>query len=449
MKSFKIFIVEDDPWYGEILNYHLSMNPDYQVELYKSGGEVLKKLHEKPDLITIDYTLQDMNGDKLYMKIREIRPDVPVIFISSQEDIKIAVDLMKKGIRDYIIKDNATKELLWNAVNRIRETESLRQEVQELKQELGVKYSFSNTIIGNSPKLTKVFALMEKAATTNINVNIFGETGTGKELLAKAIHYNSNRKNKKFVAVNMGAIPKDLVEGELFGFEKGAFTGAVASKPGKFEEANGGTLFLDEIAELDLHLQAKLLRVIQEREVVRLGSNQVIKLDIRLISATHKNLGEEVKNGNFRQDLYYRLVGFPIDLPPLRERENDILILAKHFADAFAKENKLGEVKISESARLKLKKYHYPGNIRELKAIIELAVVMCSDKEILAEDITFMDSGDFTEMQSIRDGKTLREHINDIIAYYLKKNDDDVLLTAKQLDIGKSTIYKLKSEGYL
>ncbi len=441
MEPYKIFIVEDDPWYGEILEYHLSLNEDYVITRFTTGKECLANLHKKPDLITIDFSLPDFTGDKLYEKIRQTDDSIPVIAISGQEDIAIAVNLLKMGVTDYLVKDDNTKDMLWNAVIRIRKMGNLKKEVEQLREELGQKFSFDKSIKGQSPALQKIFALMEKATKTNINVSITGETGTGKEVVSKAIHYNSDRRKKPFVAVNMAAIPKELVESELFGHEKGAFTGAVARKAGKFEEANGGTIFLDEIAELDLSLQSKILRVLQEREVIRVGGNEKVKLDIRLIVATHKNLADEVKKGNFREDLYYRIIGLPVDLPPLRERGNDILILAKHFTDEFAKDNKLGHVSISSEAKQKLMGYHFPGNIRELKAMMELASVMCTDGEIKADDITFNSTkqGEIFTMEQ----KTLRQYTCDIIKYFLKKYDDDVMLVAEKLDIGKSTIYKM------
>jgi DNA-binding NtrC family response regulator len=382
-----------------------------------------------------------MPGDMLFEKIREINPNVPVIVISSQENIMVAVNLLKSGVSDYFIKDDATKDLLWNSIVRIRENQSLKKEVELLREELGQKYSFDKTIIGQSDLLKKVFALMEKAIKTKINVSITGETGTGKEVVAKAIHYNSDRKKKKFVAVNMAAIPRELIESELFGHEKGAFTGSVARKTGKFEEANEGTLFLDEIAELDLSLQSKLLRVLQEREVIRVGGNEIIKLDVRLIAATHKNLAGEVKKGNFREDLYFRIMGLPIQLPPLRERGNDILILAKHFMDVTSKENKLGTILLSKEAKDKLLRYHFPGNIRELKAIIELAAIMCADNEIKGGDITL--NAEIRDEILLTQTKSLREHNRDIVQYYLKINNEDVKRTAAVLDIGVSTIYKM------
>lgn len=447
MSTFNIFIVEDDAYYGEILRYHISLNPDYKVTRFETGKACLDKLYLQPDLITIDFTLPDMPGDKLYKKVREVNSTVPVIFISSQENITVAVNLLKMGVSDYIVKDNSTKELLWNSIIRIKENQSLKKEVEFLKEELGQKFSFENTLIGQSASIKKIFLMMEKATKTNINVSISGETGTGKEVVAKAIHYNSDRKKKAFVAVNMAAIPRELMESELFGFEKGAFTGAAARKIGKFEEANGGTIFLDEIAELDLSMQSKILRILQEREVTRVGSNDKIKLDIRLIVATHKNLASEVKNGNFREDLYYRIIGLPIELPPLRERGNDILILAKHFINEFAQANNMKSISISEAAKDKLLRYSFPGNVRELKAIIDLGVVLCDNNEITPQDITF---NTIREQENfILENKTLRQYTQDIISHYLKKTDNDVLETAKILDIGKSTIYKMLQNGEL
>ncbi|MFZ1380103.1 MAG: sigma-54 dependent transcriptional regulator, partial [Saprospiraceae bacterium] len=373
MAVFRIFIVEDDPWYGQVLMHHLGLNPDYDLELFTSGKDLVNNLYKAPDLICMDYGLPDIAGDKLLLELKSRNKQIPVIVISGQEEINVAVDLLKAGAKDYIIKDDHAKEHLWKSVINIRETLSLRQEVEELKVQLGQKFSFENTIIGQSDALQKTFSLLKKAINNNINVSITGETGTGKEVYAKAIHFNSERKKKPFVAVNMGAIPKELVESELFGHEKGAFTGAVGARMGKFEEAQGGTLFLDEIGELDLSLQSKLLRIIQEREIIRVGGNKAIKVDIRLITATHKNLTEEVKQGKFREDLFFRIVGLPIELPPLRDRGNDVIILAKYFIEEFAKNNKTKALTLQESAKSRLQKYNWPGNVRELKAVIDLA----------------------------------------------------------------------------
>jgi two-component system response regulator AtoC len=444
-ESYSIFIVEDDPWYGQILEYHLSLNPDYKITRFLTGQDCLNNLYQKPDLISLDFGLPDYPGDKLFQKIREIAPNVPVVMISAQDAISVAVNLLKIGVADYLVKDDATKDLLWNSIIRIRETQNLKQEVEHLREALGQKFSFEKSIIGQSEAIKKIFVLMEKAIKTNINVSITGETGTGKEVVAKAIHYNSERKKKNFIAVNMAAIPKELIESELFGYEKGAFTGAMTRKIGKFEEANGGTIFLDEIAELDLNLQSKILRVLQEREVIRVGGNEVIKFDARLIIATHKDLADEVKKGNFREDLYYRIIGLPIELPPLRLRGNDILILAKHFLDDFAKQNKMGILTINKDAKNKLLKYPYPGNVRELKAIMDLAAVMCENNEIKDDDIIFksIKQSDVFMMET----KTLRAYTCDIVKYHLKKHNNDVIEVANLLDIGKSTIYKMLKDG--
>jgi DNA-binding NtrC family response regulator len=444
-QSFKIFIIEDDPWYGQILRHHLSMNPDYELELFSTGKEFLNNLFKKPDLVCMDFGLPDIAGDKLLKEIKARDKNIPVIVISAQEEINVAVELLKAGARDYIIKDDHTKEQLWKSIIHIRENLNLRQEVEELKVKLEQKYSFENSIIGQSEATKKTFNFLQKAVNSNINVSITGETGTGKEVYAKAIHFNSDRKKKPFVAVNMGAIPKELAESELFGHEKGAFTGAVVTKIGKFEEAEGGTLFLDEIGELDLALQSKLLRVIQEREVVRVGGNKPIKVDIRLVSATHKNLADEVKAGRFREDLFFRIVGLPIELPPLRDRGNDVIILAKHFIDEFVKTNKSKPINLGETAKTKLRKYTWPGNVRELKAVIDLACVMTDDNEIKAEDLSFYNLGDAKPYSS--DEKTLKEFEIEIIESYLKKYDENVVFVADKLDIGKSKIYNMLKSG--
>lgn len=441
MDTLKIFLVEDNTWFGEVLKHHLSLNPDYEVSLFETGTECLNHLHLKPHIISIDFRLPDITGDVLLKKIQSFNKEIPVIIISGQEEISVAVQLLKEGARDYITKDDTTKDKLWNSILKIRENLELKQEVEALKEKLEQKFDFEKNIIGQSDSLKKVFTLMEKAIRSTINVSITGETGTGKEVVAKTIHYNSDRRKKRFVAINMAAIPPELAESELFGHEKGAFTGAQNRKIGKFEEASGGTIFLDEIAEMDLSLQSKILRVLQEREVVRVGGNERIKVDIRLITATHKHLPDEVKNGHFRQDLFYRIIGLPIELPALRERGNDILILAKHFVLEYAKENNLKPMVFSNTAKTKLLKYNYPGNVRELKAAIELACVMSDGKEISENDIQFTN---ITENGMIStEEKSLKEYTNDIILYFLKKYNQDVLEVARRLDIGKSTIYNL------
>lgn len=440
METFKVFIVEDDPFYGRLLKHHLSLNPDYDVTVYQDGKSLLSNLHLAPDVVCMDFGLPDIEGDKLLEKIKSTNSSIPVIVISGQEEISVAVDLLKKGARDYIIKGDNTKDLLWRSIINVRENSNLKQEVEDLKEQLGEKFSFDN-IIGRSKPMQKVFALIKKALASNINVSIFGETGTGKEVVAKAIHFNGNRKKMPFIPVNMAAIPKELLESELFGHEKGAFTGAITRKVGKFEAANGGTLFLDEIAEMDVTLQSKILRALQEREFTRVGGTAMIKFDARIIIATHKNIEDEVKAGRFREDLYYRLMGLPIDLPPLRNRGEDVVTLANFFVDNFVKDNAFSVLNLSSKAKDKLLKYNFPGNVRELKAIIDLACVMAEGKTIHEEDIKPSNLGSNAVYSG--EEKTLKEYNNEIITHFMKKYDQNVVLVAKKLNIGKSTIYNL------
>jgi len=440
----KIFVVEDDPAYTKFLKYVLGLNPDYEVEFYTTGKDCVENLYKNPAIITLDYSLPDAAGEKVLGQIRSHDPNINVIIVSAQEKIHTAVELLKSGAYDYISKDHETKERLLNSINNARNKSSLIKEIDHLKKEISEKYEFEKSIIGTSPAIRRTFSLLEKAVQTNISVSISGETGTGKELVAKAIHYNSKRKNKPFVAVNIAAIPRDLIESELFGHEKGAFTGALTRRIGKFEEAEGGSIFLDEIGEMDPNLQAKLLRVLQEREVTRIGGNAVIKLDVRIIAATHKDLAEEVKSGKFREDLYYRLLGLPIHLPPLRERGNDVILVAKHFLDQFANDNQMRKFKITQEAQEKLLQYPFPGNIRELKSIIELSAVMAEDQEIRAQDISFnstarMESFLYQEM-------TMNEFMFRIIRHFLNKYDNNVLEVARKLDIGKSSLYRYLKE---
>ncbi len=444
MDAFKIFIVEDDVFYGEMLKHYLALNPDNEVHLFKTGEECLKNLYRAPAMISLDYSLPDISGLDVMRQIKKEHPDIPVVIVSGQEDISTAVALLREGAYDYFVKDDDVKERLWNVLKKIRENVQLRSEISYLKEEIGRKYEFRNVIKGNSPSIKQIFGLIEKSIKTNISVSITGETGTGKELVAKAIHYNSKRAKKPFVAINVSAVPRDLIESEMFGHEKGAFTGAVTRKIGKFEQASGGTIFLDEIGEMDMNMQAKLLRVIQERELTRVGGNELINIDVRLIVATNRNLADEVQKGNFREDLYYRLLGLPIELPPLRYRGNDIILLAKYFVDEFCKENKMKKLSITESAQQKLMGYHFPGNVRELRAIIELAAVLTDADQIDESHISFNSADAAGNL--LMEESSLAEYTRKIISYYLQKYNNNVLLVAKKLEIGKSTIYRMIKE---
>lgn len=444
---FKVFILEDDTWYGSMLQHYLSLNPEYEVKRFESPNDFFAHLHEAPDVITLDFSLPDCDGAEVLKKIKQQNPDLRVIIISGQEDVATAINLLKMGAFDYIVKDDDTKDRLWNSIRNLREISNLKQEVETLKTQVGRKYDFSQMILGKSEAIEKIFSLIEKASKTNITVSITGETGSGKEMVAKAIHYNSDRSKQPFVPVNVAAIPRDLLESELFGHEKGAFTGAVTRRIGKFEEADKGTLFLDEIGELDINLQAKLLRVLQEREITKVGSNAVTPINVRIIVATHKNLLEEVRNKTFREDLYYRLIGLPIQIPALRERANDIIILAKHFVDAFCKDNKMPKKTISSEAQQKLLNYSFPGNVRELKSIMDLSSVMADGDSILPEHITMNTTSSISSLLS--KDLTLKEFEIQVIQHFLDKHDRDVLLVAKKLDVGKSTLYRMIQAGEL
>jgi DNA-binding NtrC family response regulator len=446
-EPFRIFIVEDDIIFAKIISHHLSLNPEYEVEIFPDGKSLIKNLYKNPALISLDYNLPDMTGLDVLKQIKEFNPDTPVVIVSGQQDVATAIELLKKGAYDYILKDQDTKERMWNITKNIRENVALRQKIAYLEEEIGRKYEVNNLIKGNSQAINKVFTLIEKAARTNITVSIYGETGTGKELVAKSIHHASARSKKPFVAVNVTAIPKELIESEMFGHEKGSFTGANNRRIGRFEEATRGTIFLDEIGDMDLNMQSKLLRVLQEEEVVRVGGNETIKLDVRVIVATHKNLQELVRKGDFREDLYYRLLGLPINLPPLRERGSDIALLARFFVDEFCQKNKMGKLSISPKAIEKIQKYPFPGNVRELKAIMELSAVMTNTNVIEDMDISFSTAS--SSQDFLFEETTLDEYNRRIINHFLQKYDNKVRLVADKLDIGKTTIYRLMSDGKL
>jgi DNA-binding NtrC family response regulator len=440
-EHFTVFVVEDNDWYNRLLVHHLAMNPEFRVRSFFNGSDLLGSLHERPDVITLDYRLPDMKGSDLLKKIMDFDDAIEVIIISEQDDIQTAVDLLREGAFDYLVKNEEIGGRLQNTISKIRKNAGLRKRIVVLEQEVGKKYDFEKVIIGSSPAMRQVFDLISKAAASNITVTITGETGTGKEMVAKAVHYNSTRKDKPFVPVNMSAIPSELFESEFFGHEKGAFTGAVARRKGKFEEANGGTIFLDEIADTDINFQPKMLRALQEREIIRVGSNEAVKFDCRIIVASNRNLQAEVKKGAFRQDLFYRLYGLPIDLPPLRGRENDVLILARYFMEDFCKENNWPSKSLSDDAKARLLGYAWPGNVRELKSVMELAMVMTSRDTLTAEDITLSHSDVMADVLS--EEMTMKDYENRILRFYLNKYQHNIKTVAEKLGIGQATIYRM------
>ena len=440
----KIFVVEDDEWYREYLSYTLSLDPENSVRSFASGTEFLAAVNEQPDIVTLDYSLPDMTGAMLLQEIKKRIPDAEAIIISEQDKIDTALQLLKAGAYDYFVKSKDIRDRLLNTVSHVRKQLQLKNRLQSLEKELQHKHDFRKNIIGNSPPMIKVFELIEKTLANNLTVTITGETGTGKEEVAKAIHYNSTFSKGPFVAINMAAIPKELAESELFGHEKGAFTGAVAARPGKFEEANNGTIFLDEIGDLDPSLQVKLLRVLQEKNITRVGSTSVVKVNNRVIVATHKDLREEVKAGRFREDLYYRIFGLTIHLPPLRDRGRDVLLLAVYFMNRFCKDNGYAAKTLSDEAQQKLMTYAFPGNVRELKSLTELACVLSAGNEIMASDFHLepnnLSPGFYNDSYSLDDYSRM------IIRHYLEHNDQNVVVVAQKLNIGKSTIYRMMKD---
>jgi DNA-binding NtrC family response regulator len=440
-ESTRIFIVEDDPMYQRLIKYVMELNPDHEVHVFATGQECLECLHLNPKIISLDYSLPDMEAEVVFKKIKEYDPNIAVIMLSSQQDVSTAIKLLKNGASDYITKDPETNARLISAIKHIKSQRLVQLEDNIFKHDPQNDYKTDDSIIGESKAMQNIFSLLEKAVKTNITISVTGETGTGKELIAKSIHNNSSRRKESFVAVNMSAIPKELLESELFGHEKGAFTGAHTLKRGMFETANKGTLFLDEIGEMDINLQAKVLRALQEREILRVGAEKPISFDARVIVATHRRLQDEVNNGNFREDLYYRLLGLPIELPPLRDRGNDIMLLANFFLKSFIKKNGLQELTISKGAKDKLLSYTFPGNIRELKAIIDLAAVLTNEEEISEGDIRFNSPNKGANF--LAEEMTVEQYKKIIVTHFLEKYNDDIDKVAEKLDIGKSTIYKM------
>ncbi len=390
-KLIKIFIIEDDAIFGKAVKFSLEKNLNYDVTIFTTGKSFLDHLHLNPDIVSIDYNLPDMKGLEILEKVSSYNSEISCIILSGQEDVEVVVQTYKSGAKDYIIKkDNCIVELT-NSIQNLSANVSLRKEVEELKNRI-IDRSRYDQMIGESAAILNVIRMMQKVEKSNMMVMVTGESGTGKEMIGKLIHYNSPRMREPYVAVNMAAIADDLIESELFGHEKGAFTGADNRRLGKFEEANRGTIFLDEIGEMDLSMQSKLLRVLQEGAITRVGGNKEIKLDVRVVAATNKNLPQMVKDGKFREDLYYRLSGFPIQLPPLRDRGNDIIILTKYFLKNFCEANQMPAKSFTREALEAFMKHNWPGNVRELKATVERAAIIADKNLILVDDIVFASS---------------------------------------------------------
>uniref|UniRef100_C6E6B1 Two component, sigma54 specific, transcriptional regulator, Fis family n=1 Tax=Geobacter sp. (strain M21) TaxID=443144 RepID=C6E6B1_GEOSM len=384
-QNIKILVIEDDDSSREALLILLK-SIGFTVKGCGSGQDGLGVLSGEPfDIVITDLFLPDLNGIDILTRVKESSPRTEVILVTGYGSAETAVQAMKKGAYDYITKPLNIEELRI-IIDKALEKGQLVSENVYLKKQLREKYEFAN-IIGNSQAMQQLFSRMKRIIKTDSTVLILGESGTGKELVAKAIHFNGNRKDKPFIAVNCSAIPENLLESELFGHVKGAFTGAVKEKVGKFEAANYGTIFLDEIGTLPMHLQTKLLRVLQEQELERVGSNKQIKLDVRVVSATNVNLEEEVARGNFREDLFYRLNVIPILIPPLRERIEDILPLTKHFLEKNCRSMQRTIMHIDKEALEALEAYPWNGNVRELENIIERIVALTEGDLITLRDL--------------------------------------------------------------
>lgn len=385
MNMCRILVVDDEESIREFFEIMLKRE-GYEVLTAANGREGLETLKKhQVDLVISDIQMPEMSGLEMLTSVKELDPETLFIMITAFGSTETAVEAMKLGAYDYVQKPFKIDEVKI-IIKQALEKRSLKLENQQLKKELGTKYAFDN-IIGGAPPMLRIYEMVKRVANTKSSVLITGESGTGKELIARAIHYNGPLKDKPFVTVNCGAIPENLMESEMFGHKKGSFTGAIADKKGLFEVANGGTIFLDELGELPLTMQVKLLRVIQEGTFKRVGGTDDINVDVRVISATNKNLEAEVKSGNFREDLFYRMNVIQIHCPPLRERKEDITMLANHFLDKFSKVLGMSVKKISNEAMDVLKRYHYPGNVRELENIVERTVALEPGTSILPESL--------------------------------------------------------------
>ncbi len=443
-----ILIVDDEMDALDLME-ELFIKHGYETYTASNGVEALNQIREiEPDIVISDMVMPEMDGIKLLDMMSKKHPDIAVIMITAHGTIETAVETMKKGARDYILKPLRLDEILAK-VERISQLKSLMKENQYLRDKLSQKYNFNN-IIGKNRKMLELFDLINDIAKTNSTILITGDSGTGKELIANALHFNSDRVKKPFVKVNCGVLAENLLESELFGHVKGAFTGAIKDKLGRFEISHGGSIFLDEIGDISPNMQLKLLRVLQEGEFERVGSTETVKVDVRIIAATNRDLASLMMKGEFRQDLYYRLNVIPLEVPPLRERKDDIPLLVTHFLDKYNKQfNKKIEV-IEDDAMKYLQNYTWPGNIRELENLIERSVVLNKTGKLSFKDFPsyVIQREDELEIQIPTDGlltDIVDTYERRIILRALKENNFNKLRTAEKLGIHRSTFMsKLK-----
>ncbi|HHN64548.1 MAG TPA: sigma-54-dependent Fis family transcriptional regulator [Nitrospirae bacterium] len=444
-KRYHILVVDDERDICRALEFLLSRE-GYKVSTAYSGDDALKKFKEyRFDLVLTDLKMEGMSGIELLEKIKEIDPSTIVIIMTAYASVDSAVEAMKKGAADYIVKPFVNDDVKMT-IRRLLEHRELQLENQALRQQLSQHFGCKD-FIGDSPQIRMIFDLLEKVIPTKSNILIRGESGTGKGMIAEIIHCNSPRRDKPFMSINCSAIPENLLESELFGYKKGAFTGASTDKTGLIVMADGGTLFLDEIGDMPLSLQAKLLKVLETGEVMPLGDTRPKIVDVRLIAATHQNLEEMIKEGRFREDLYYRLNVIEIYVPPLRERKEDIPLLVNYFIDLCNRENQRNVRGIDENAMRAIMEYPWYGNVRELRNVIERAVILCNGDTITLNDLP----------EKVRAGRTLVSNtLKDSLGYYEKRiilerlaqynwNKEE---TARSLGIDLATLYrKMKRLG--
>jgi DNA-binding NtrC family response regulator len=447
----RILIVEDEDKLRRVLELQL-VSAGYDVDQAATAEAGLKTV-DRAALVLTDLKMPGMDGLELLALIRRQNAQIPVIVMTAFGSIETAVEAMKAGATDFLLKPFPLDHLL-QVVRKALEVSDLRDENRKLKAELGRRYEFAS-IIGRSPNMQEIFAAIERVAPTRATVLLAGESGVGKDLVARAIHFHSPRRDRPLVKINCSAIPESLMESELFGYEKGAFTGAAASKAGKFEQADTGTVFLDEIGDVPGNIQVKLLRIMQEREFERLGSNVTRRIDVRVIAATNTDLRAALEQGAFREDLYYRLNVVPLNIPPLRERKQDIPFLANHFVKKLAPDAGCRVESISDAAMEKLMSYHWPGNVRELENVIERGLVMCAGTELDAADIKLESApgrGSASPAQNeshfLPEGATLDGYEREIIREALRRAGGNKSQAARLLGLTRNALrYRLTQMG--
>ncbi|SPE31523.1 Acetoacetate metabolism regulatory protein AtoC [Candidatus Sulfopaludibacter sp. SbA3] len=443
----RILVVEDEEKLRRVLELQL-VSAGFDVDKAATAEEGLK-LVDRADLVLSDLRLPNMDGLQLLALIRRQNAQVPVIMMTAFGSIETAVESMKAGATDFVLKPFSLDHLM-QVVHKALEVRALREENRALKEELGRRYEFDN-IIGRSQPMQEIFATIERVAPTRATVLLAGESGVGKDLIARAIHFRSPRKDHPLVKINCSALPENLMESELFGYEKGAFTGAQTSKPGKFEQADTGTVFLDEIGDVPPAIQVKLLRILQEREFERLGSNVTRHIDVRVIAATNQDLRAALEQHTFREDLYYRLNVVPLNIPPLRDRKVDIPFLAGHFLKKLAPDAGCQVESITEAGMEKLVAYHWPGNVRELENVIERSLVMCTGSVLDARDI-HLENAPRPRAQSesnfLPEGLTLDQYEQELIREALRRADGNKSHAARLLGLTRNALrYRLTQMG--